>query len=140
MLDKCKAGALANLQRHAAAGRGAYAGNTKRALHAEVAIFTAWCSDAGATALPAVAATVAAFIDAMTALKVPATVRRYVSSIATFHRVAGVANPCETQPVKLALKRMHRERGRAQAQAAPVNDVLVARVLAAAGDYYRTRP
>jgi integrase len=66
-------------------------------------------------------------------------VRRYVSSIATFHRAAGVANPCETQAVKLALKRMHRERGRAQVQAAPVNDVLVARMLAAAGDTLRHR-
>jgi hypothetical protein len=74
-----------------------------------VRIFTAWCSDAGEIALPAAAATVAAFIDAMAALKAPATVRRYVSSIATFHRAAGVANPCETQPVKLALKRMHHE-------------------------------
>ena len=63
--------------------------------------------------------------------------RRYVSSIATFHRAAGVANPCETQAVKLALKRMHRERGRAQAQAAPINDVLVARMLAATGDTLR---
>jgi integrase len=104
-----------------------------------VTIFTAWCSDAGEIALPAVAATVAAFIDAMAALKAPATVRRYVSSVATFHRAAGVANPCETQAVKLALKRMHRERGRAQVQAAPVNDVLVARMLAAAGDTLRHR-
>jgi site-specific recombinase XerD len=134
-----EAGALAHLAQHAAAARGAYAGNTERALRADVTIFTAWCSDAGATALPAAAATVAAFIDAMAALKAPATVRRYVSSIATFHRAAGVANPCETQPVKLALKRMHRERGRAQAQAAPVNDVLVARMLAAAGDTLRHR-
>ena len=56
------------------------------------------------------AATVAALIDAMAGSKRrPATVRRYVSSIATFHRAAGVANPCETQAVKLALKRMHHE-------------------------------
>jgi hypothetical protein len=66
-----------------AAARGAYAGNTERALRADVTIFTAWCSDAGEIALPAVAATVAAFIDAIAALKAPATVRRYVSSIAT---------------------------------------------------------
>ncbi len=49
----------------------------------------------------------------------------YVSSVATFHRAAAVANPCEALTVKLALKRMHRERGRAQAQAAPLNDVRV---------------
>jgi integrase len=60
-------------------------------------------------------------------------VRRHVSSIATFHRAAGVANPCDGPAVKLALKRMHRALGRAQKQAAPVSDGLVERMLAAAG-------
>jgi hypothetical protein len=73
----------------------------------------------------------------MAAGKAPATVRRYVSSFATFHRAAKVANPCEAQAVRLASKRMHRERGLAQAQAAPLNDVLVARMLAAAGSTLR---
>jgi site-specific recombinase XerD len=134
-----EASALASLAQHAAAARGAYAANTERALRADVAIFTAWCSEAGHAALPASAETIAGFIDAMAAPKAPATVRRYVSSVATFHRAAGVANPCATLVVKLALKRMHRERGRAQAQAAPVNDVLVARMLAASGDTLRHR-
>lgn len=47
------------------------------------------------------------------------------------------ANPCEAEAVKLALKRMHRERGLAQVQAAPLNDVLVARMLASAGGTLR---
>jgi hypothetical protein len=65
-------------------------------------------------------------------------VRRYVSSVATLHRAAKVAIPCEAQPVKLALlKRMHRERGLAQTQAAPLNDVLVGSNLAAAGSTLR---
>ena len=68
-----EAGALANLAQHAAAAARAYAGNTEWALRADVRIFTAWCSDAGEIALPAAAATVAAFIDAMAALKAPAT-------------------------------------------------------------------
>jgi site-specific recombinase XerD len=127
----------AKLRQHAAAARGAYAGNTERALRADVAIFTGWCAGEGRQALPASPETVAAFIDAMAASKAPATVRRYVSSVATFHRAAAVANPCEAQAVKLALKRLHRERGRAQAQAAPLNDVLVARMLAAAGSALR---
>jgi hypothetical protein len=42
-----EAGALANLAQHAAVARGAYAGNTERALRADVTIFTAWCSDVG---------------------------------------------------------------------------------------------
>ena len=127
----------ASLRQHAEAARGAYAGNTERALRADVAIFTGWCAGAGRQALPASPETVAAFIDAIAASKAPATVRRYVSSVATFHRAAGVASPCEAQTVKLALKRMHRERGRAQGQAAPLNDKLVARMLAAAGSTLR---
>ena len=122
-----------SLRQHAEAARGAYASNTERALRADVAAFTAWCADAGHQPLPASAETVAAFIDAMGASKAPATVRRYVSSVSTFHRAAGVANPCEALAVKLALKRMHRERGRVQQQAAPLTDQLVARMLVAAG-------
>ena len=129
----------ARLRQHAEAARGAYAGNTERALRADVAIFTGWCAGEGRQVLPASAETVATFIDAMAASKAPATVRRYVSSVATFHRAAGVANPCAAQAVKLALKRMHRERGVAQAQAPPLNDVLVARMLAAAGTTLRDR-
>lgn len=71
----------------------------------------------------------------MAVRKAPATVRRYVWSVATFHRAAAVANPCEALTVKLALKRMHRKQG--HAQAAPLNDVLVARMLAAAGGTLR---
>jgi integrase len=123
----------ANLRHHAEAAHGAFASNTERALRADVAIFTGWCAGEDRQALPTSPETVAAFIDAMAASKAPATVRRYVSSVATFHRAAKVANPCAAEAVKLALKRMHRERGRAQQQAAPLTDLLVARMLTAAG-------
>ena len=129
--------ALENLRDHAEASRGAYATNTERALRADVLIYTAWCSEHGRAALPASADTVAAFIDDMAATRAPATVRRYVSSIATFHRAAGVANPCDALAIKLALKRMHRELGRAQQQAAPLNDELVRQLLRARGTRLR---
>ena len=127
----------ARLRRHAEAARGAFAANTERALRGDIARFTDWCSREGHQAMPASAETVAAFIDAMAATKAPASVRRSVSLIATIHRAAGVANPCDAPAVKLALKRMHRALGRAQKQAAPVSDGLVERMLAAAGS--RTR-
>ena len=130
---------IANLRQHFEYARGAFAGNTQRALRADVAVFTGWCIQEGRQALPASPGTVVACIDAVAASKAPATVRRYVSSVATFHRAAKVANACEAQAVKLALKRMHRERGRAQAQATPLNDVPVARMLAAAGSTLRDR-
>jgi site-specific recombinase XerD len=122
-----------NLRQYAEAARGAFSANTERALRADVAAFTAWCGQQGQQAMAASAETVAAFIDAMAAVKAPATVRRYVASIATFHRAAGVANPCEVQTVKLALKRMHNTRGRAQEQAHPLNENLVRDLLKARG-------
>jgi integrase len=118
-----------NLQRHAQAARGAYSANTERALRADIAVFTAWCADAGLAPLPAAVETVVGFIDAMAEIKAPATVRRYVSSIATFHRAAGVETPTGSLEVTLALKRLHRAKGRAQTQAVPLNRKRVERML-----------
>jgi integrase len=87
--------------------------------------------------MPANADLVVAFVDAMAAIKAPATVRRYVSSIAAFHRAADVTNPCAAQAVKLALKRMHNTKGRAQQQAAPLNEGQVRKLLEARGSRLR---
>ena len=125
------------LRQHAQDARGAYASNTERALRSDVSIFTAWCLEADRAPLPASPETVSVFVDAMAELRATATVRRYVSSIAIFHRAAGVPNPCDAISVKLALKRMHRERGRSQQQAAPLNDELVRQLLRARGNRLR---
>ena len=119
------------LEHHARVSRGALASNTERALKADVAIFTAWCADQGLAALPATADTVAAFVDAMAAAKKPATVRRYVSSVITFHKAAGLASPTQALEVRMALKRMTRERGTRQDQAAPLTRGVLDRLLAA---------
>jgi hypothetical protein len=66
----------------------------------------------------------------MVETKAPASIRRYVSSIAAMYRAAGALNPAASQRVKLALKRLHREQGRAQRQAAPLGRPLVDRMLA----------
>ena len=123
---------MAALTQHAHAARGAYAANTERALRADTAVFTDWCSASGLAPLPALPATVAAFVDGMDETKAPATIRRYVSSIATMHRAARLPNPCADEVVRLALKRLHRTRGRAQAQATPLTRDLVDRMLTAA--------
>ncbi len=115
----------ASLRAHAEASRGAYSTSTEHALRSDIGIFTRWCADTGLVPLPAYPETVSAFVDFQALTKAPATVRRYVSSIAYFHRAADQPNPCHAIVVKLALKRMHRERGRAQEQAAPLNDELV---------------
>jgi integrase len=121
------------LVRYAHHARGAYARNTERALRADSAIFTSWCAENGADALPSSPATLVAFVDAQAQVKAPATVRRYVSSIATMHRAAEVRDPTEAPEVRLALKRMHRERGRRQKQAKAITFDIRNRMLAAAG-------
>jgi integrase len=71
-------------------------------------------------------------VDAMGGVKAPATVRRYVSSIATFHRAARLSNPTADEVVRLALRRLHRLKGRAQVQATALTRNLVERMLEAA--------
>lgn len=71
----------------------------------------------------------------MAAQRAPATVRRYVSSIAHLHRAAGVHPlPTNSELVRLALKRMHREKGRKQRQAHGARRELVDRMMRTAGE------
>ena len=114
--------------------RGALSSNTERALKADTAIFTAWCVDQGRQGLPASPDTVARFVDAQAAIKAPATVRRYASSISRLHRAAGFDDPTKAEDAKLALRRMARANGVRQKQAAPLNRSVVDRLIAAAAD------
>ena len=114
--------------------RGAFSRNTERALRADVQVFTAWCRQHFREAFPASAATVVAFVDDMGRVKTPATVRRYVSSIATLHKALRQANPLDSASVRFALQRMHRLRGRRQAQVQGLTWPLRNRLLEAAGD------
>ena len=116
------------------AARGAFSHNTERALRADVEIFASWCRQYFRMAVPASAATVVAFIDDRARVKAPATVRRYVSSIATLHKALRHTNPLEHARVRFALQRMHRRRGRRQAQVQGLTWPLRNRLLEAAGD------
>ena len=130
--------AHANLARYATEAQGAFAPNTVRALRADTAVFTAWCHTAEVPALPAASQTVADFIDAMRAAsKRPATIRRYVSSIAHLHRAAELPVPSDSNTVKLALRRMMKEDGAAQQQADGLTRRLVDRALHAGGSRLR---
>ena len=130
--------AHANLARYAAEAQGAFAPNTVRALRADTAVFTAWCTSAGVPALPASPQGVADFIDAMRAAgKRPATIRRYVSSVAHLHRAAGLPVPSDSNTVKLALRRMMKGDGAAQRQADGLTRRLVDRALHAGGGRLR---
>jgi len=105
------------------AARGAYAVNTERALRVDSAAFTAWCSGAGLSALPAVPTTVSDYLRSENeAGKAVATIRRRAATIARLHRAAGLPSPCDSEIVRLTLKAIARERGTQQRQAAPLTE------------------
>ena len=92
-----------------------------------------WCGERGLCALPARSATVAEYIEAMAIVRAPATVRRYVSSIASLHTAIGTRNPVQHVRVKRALQRMRRRNGCRQMQALGLTWALRQRLVAAAG-------
>ena len=116
------------------AARGAFSANTERAVRSDLGIYGDWCAEWGLSALPATPETVAAFVDAMAATRSPATVRRYVASIAVAHRAIGQGRTLKSPVVRLALKRMHRRKGRRQGQAHGMTWPLRQRLIEAAGD------
>ena len=116
------------------AARGARSANTERAVRSDLTIYWAWCTERGVPALPASAKTIAAFVDAMAKTRAPATVRRYVATIAAAHRAVGSKETAGSEPVRVALQRMHREHGRRQAQAKGLTEALRNRLLEATGD------
>ena len=126
--------AAERLEAFVRAARGAFSRNSERAMRSDLAIWAAWCAARGERPLPARPETVAAFVDAMAETRAPATVRRYVASIAVAHRAVGREKTLKSPPVRLALKRMHRARGRRQGQATGLTWPLRQRLLEAAGE------
>ena len=116
------------------AARHAFSSNTERAVRSDLSIYAMWCAGQGVRAVPAKAETVAAFIDAMAEVRAPATVRRYVASIAIAHRALGRGRTVSSPEVRLALQRMHRRKGRRQGQATGLTWPLRQRLLEAAGE------
>jgi hypothetical protein len=114
------------LEAHAQAARGAVADQTRRALASDSRIWSAWCAERNISALPAEPTAVVAFVE----LKSPATVRRYIATIAHMHRAATLADPTKAEIVRLAVKRLVRSKGSRQRQAAPLGELAVERILA----------
>ena len=113
---------------------GAFSGNTVRAVRGDLERFTSWCAERGLSPLPARAVTVVAYVEAMASDRAPATVCRYVSSIAAAHKAAGEQSPLEHATVPRALKRMHRQKGCRQTQVQGLTWMLHRRLMKAAGN------
>ena len=114
-------GPLAELLEWQALAEGAYSPNTLRAQKADGAIFQAFCEERGKSYLPADPMTIREFIDhSVKAGKKPATIKRYVATIARVHVAAKLLNPCSSEAVRLGLKKMGREMSARQDQAYPL--------------------
>jgi len=114
-------GPLAALLEWQAMVEGAYSPNTLRAQKADGAIFQAFCESRAERYLPADPKTIRAFIeDRVKVGKKPATVKRYVATVARVHIAAGLLNPCSSEAVRLGLKKMGRETSARQEQAHPL--------------------
>ncbi len=114
--------------------RGAFSPNTCRAVRSDLRRYAAWCQAQSLKAVPVTATTLAAFVDAMAAVRSPATVRRYVASIAAVQRATGPCTAHKSAAVRHALLRMHRRKGRRQAQALGLTWPLRQRLIDGAGE------
>ena len=71
---------------------GAFATHTLRAYRADYRIFEAWCRQAGVSQDHPQPTQVAQFVDTMAASRVSATVRRYLDSLTSMRRLAGMSS------------------------------------------------
>jgi integrase len=131
-------GPLAALLEWQALAEGAYSPNTLRAQKADGAIFQAFCESRCEPYLPADPKTIRAFIeDRVKAGKKPATVKRYMATIARVHIAAGLLNPCSSEAVRLGLKKMGREMSARQGQAHPLGWTEIKEFIKTAGEGLR---
>ena len=109
-----------------------------RAQKADGAIFQAFCESRSEPYLPADPKTIRAFIeDQVKAGKKPATVKRYVATIARVHIAAGLLNPCSSEAVRLGVKKMGRETSARQDQAHPLGWKKIKEFIDGAGESLR---
>jgi site-specific recombinase XerD len=111
---------------------GAYAPNTIRAFRADFEEFITFCEACGECALPASAQTVSRFVEVVTKKGLAsATIRRKLVSIGSVHRLCEMPDPTKAGCVTLSVRKMHRQLGRANQQAQPINKDILEKMLTA---------
>jgi integrase len=129
-----QARALEALRAWDAMAQGAYPPNTVRAWRADWRSFILFCSANDESPLPASPHTVRAYVQhCMDTMKKPATIRRYLATIARAHLAAELLSPCASEPVRLALKKMNRVQPARQRQARPLGWAEIKQFLGTAG-------
>jgi integrase len=111
-----------------------YPPNTQKAWRCDWASFISFCGPRGWCPLPATSDTVAAFVVyCRDAGKKPATVRRYLSTIAVAHRVSKLLNPCADEAVQLEIKALYNALSARQRQVKVLGWADIQRFLETAG-------
>ena len=111
----------------------AFAENTLRAYRADFKVFSAWCTGNEIDPLSASATEVARFVEAQAKQRTTATIRRRIASISTLLKLNNYPDPTRSPEVILALKRIHRQKGRTQKQAPPLTRDILEQLIAATG-------
>jgi integrase len=115
-----------------------YPANTLRAWRADWSVYLRHCVAAGAPPLPAEPSSVAGFVaQCRRDGKKPATVRRYLATVALAHRVAKLDNPVADESVQLELKGFTNTVSVRQKQAHPLGWADIKKYLEIAGDSLR---
>jgi integrase len=112
-----------------------YPANTQKAWSCDWASFMSFCGPGESCPLPATPETVALFVaQCRIEGKKPATVRRYLSTIALAHRVAKLVNPCADEAVQLEIKGLYNALSARQRQAKALGWAEIKRFLETAGE------
>lgn len=111
-----------------------YPDATLKAWRWDWAVYWGFCDPRQLLPLPATTETVAGFVVHCKEVgKKPATVRRYLSTIARFHRAAELLNPCESEAVRMEVKGMANEVSVRQRQARGLGMAEIQAFLSSAG-------
>ena len=114
--------------------QGAYAEMTLSGYRNDLQLFQAWCEERSFACLPALPATIAAFIDEETQDKALATVKRRVEAVKFAHRMSDLPSPAGHSEVRLALRRAMRASRSRPKQARGLTREWLERIIAACPD------
>jgi integrase/recombinase XerD len=114
--------------------RGAYADTTIYGYARDFALFVTWCNEQGCCPLPALPQILARYLDENIKTLRATTLVRRLAAIVRVHRLLELANPAESERVRLARRRIQRHRPNRPRQALGIDRNLRGRLLSACPD------
>ncbi len=113
---------------------GAYSPHTLRGYHTDLRIFEAWCNNNHRQMLPADPETVIDFIGDQALIICPNSIRRRLVAIKRLHALYGQTDPTTSEWVRLAIRRIKRQKPMRPKQAHALTATLRDRLIASCPD------